>query len=105
MLTILGQRFGGNSLALNKAISDYRASQHYSGSGATVMDAVTVLYEREFGRQPVRVFKDDREMYAWLHDGANIEALRAEYPDARYTARVDLVDRKVFITLKQLQTA
>lgn len=46
MLSFLRERFGSN-LKLNEAISNYRASKQYRGTGATVMDAVTVLYEQE----------------------------------------------------------
>lgn len=50
MLTFLRQRLG-DGVQLNKAISDYRASQHYMGSGATVMGAVEKLYEQEKAKQ------------------------------------------------------
>lgn len=46
MMDFLCTRLGSHD-AMLRAISDFRASVGYKGKGATIMDAVQVLYDRE----------------------------------------------------------
>lgn len=45
----------------------------------------------------VLTFADDRELLAWLMS-AKVEDLKAKYPSPRYSAIIDCISRKVFVT-------
>lgn len=57
MLDYLRERLGGPR-QLSEAISNYRASQGYKGTGATIMDAATELYKQEKQKQ---IAEDEHE--------------------------------------------
>lgn len=48
----------------------------------------------------VQEFDTERAMHVWLLNEFNLSKLKESYPPERFSARIDLVDRKVIVTRK-----
>lgn len=53
----------------------------------------------------VKPFANTRSMAAWLADPDNLEALKIEYPPARFTATLDLINMRIVVTARKSHEA
>lgn len=48
-----------------------------------------------------QTFSSEREMHKWLENPSNLEKLKKKYPPAKFSGRMELVDKQIVITKKK----